>query len=374
MPTLEQAKKVHAKLLADEIEGEWKFLGGVLNKTEWRVNFPGGSWIQWVSAERADNVRGIRCDFVSVDEADDIDPEIFDAIIIPWFSELHSLRKVLISGTPRRGRHGLLWKAYKVWPETQPNHHAFHATGYDAPLLVDPGYLRDMESKMVPEIFKREWLCDFDSAEGLVYPMFNEEIHVVPAEPRGRYHEFIVGADFGFVDPTVILVCGIKGHGRDARIHVIEEFYRSGQTKSYWEEKVRYVLRKYPRERGVRWYPDSAEPQIIEEWRQLGARIEDVNKSIFEGICAVADRMIVKKDANGQEYTRFYVDPSCVNTIRELGMYRYKRDPRNKELLVDSPEDKNNHALDALRYAIFNRFGGPESVRIEYPDTAFKYG
>lgn len=370
MPTLEQAKKVHGKLLIDELEGTWKFLGGIVNKTDWRVAFPGGSWIQFVTAERAENARGIRCDIVTVDEADDVDPEKFESVIAPWFSEPHSLRIQIIAGTPRRGRYGLLWRAHHDWPQVYPDSHfSFHATGYDAPLLVDPDYLEKTKAITTPEIFKREWLCDFDSSEGLVYPMFSEQYHVRPADRRRPYSEILIGADHGWEDPGVLLAIGVDGSGREARLHVIEEVYKSGQSDSWWIETARQWVSKYP---GARWYADPSRPGLIEDWRRAGARIQDVNNDVADGVGAVGDRLIIRDTGNGSTYTRLYVDPSCKHTIREFGVYRRKRDPRNKERVLEDIQDRDNHAMDALRYAVMSRFGGPTRTRQEH--TSFAYG
>jgi tRNA(Met) C34 N-acetyltransferase TmcA len=128
MPTLEQAKKVHLKLLQDEIDeayGKWRHLGLKINKQDWRITAPGGSWIQWVTAERATNIRGMRCDLVCIDEADDVDIEVHEAIVDPWFSEHHSLGMTLIGGTPTRGRYGLLYKTHRHGIEAAPNHYSF---------------------------------------------------------------------------------------------------------------------------------------------------------------------------------------------------------------------------------------------------------
>jgi hypothetical protein len=60
------------------------------------------------------------------------------------------------------------------------------------------------------------------------------------------------------------------------------------------------------------------------------------------------------------------VDPRCVNTIAEYGMYRYpaapegvtlKRDPR------DEPVKLADHAMDATRYALHGELG--EAARTE---------
>ena len=44
------------------------------------------------------------------------------------------------------------------------------------------------------------------------------------------------------------------------------------------------------------------------------------------------------------------VHPRCVHTIDELTMYSYKSDPMTGDILPIL-EDKNNHVIDALRYA-----------------------
>ena len=371
MPTLEQARTVHSNLIQAELEGQWSFLGGKFNQNHHKVSFPGGSWIQIVTAENGDRgIRGIRCDFAALDEADDIDPELYDSVVQPWFSEPFSLKKVLIAGTPRRGRYGLLWRAHALWPKSEPNHYSFHATGYDAPLIVDPEYLESTRRKMAPEIFKREWLCDFDSAEGLVYSMFSEAFHIRPALPPKRYAEILVGADHGWEDPGVLLAVGVQGSGHEATAHVIEEVYKSGESDQWWRDQVQAWVRKYP---NAKWYPDPSRPGAIDDWRRLGARIQEVDNSIADGVGAVADRLVIRSQGEHQ-HARLYVDPRCENTIREFGLYRRKRDPRNKERVLEDIQDRNNHAMDALRYAILNRFGGPERKRIEYGDTEFTYG
>lgn len=45
------------------------------------------------------------------------------------------------------------------------------------------------------------------------------------------------------------------------------------------------------------------------------------------------------------------VHPRCKNVIQELRDYSYKIDPHTEEILSDL-EDKNNHTIDALRYAL----------------------
>lgn len=45
------------------------------------------------------------------------------------------------------------------------------------------------------------------------------------------------------------------------------------------------------------------------------------------------------------------VHPRCVHLIDELTMYRYKTDPLDDSKVLPILEDKDNHVIDALRYA-----------------------
>ncbi|COR36861.1 terminase large subunit [Streptococcus pneumoniae] len=47
---------------------------------------------------------------------------------------------------------------------------------------------------------------------------------------------------------------------------------------------------------------------------------------------------------------KIYVHPSCEHTIEELNTYTFDQD--NEGNWLNKPIDKNNHALDALRYSL----------------------
>lgn len=389
MPTLKQAKRVHGtpSTMLGELapRGEWGFLGGDVNRTDWRVRFPGGSWIQWVSAENANDNRGIRCDVVSVDEADDVPPEVFSAVVAPWFSEPWSLRQTLIGGTPRRGRYGLLWRAHRVWPEGEgdappvPRHYSFHATYLDAPSLVDPRTVEQERRRLrgTPAIFEREWLCNFDSGEGVVYPFFERDFHVREPNYGVPFDEVLVGVDHGFEDPGVFLVGGVLGSNADAIVHLLEEVYERHRESSWWDDKAVEIALKY-KARRQRWYADPSRPDRVASMRKairerapgVHATFDETDNGIEAGVAAVADRIAPRLHEDGSRSARLYVSPSCVNTLVEIGLYRRKRDPKNKDRILDDILDRDNHAMDGLRYMVVSRFGRRPAVRYEVQQPA----
>lgn len=371
MPTLEQARKVHEGPMLAELSDEWAFLGGRLNRQTWCVTFPGGSTIQWVTAERAKHTRGIRCDVVSIDECDDIPTETYDAIVGPWLSEPWSLGLKLLGGTPTRGRYGLLYRTHArgsgLLTDNDGNaftdHASFHATCYDFPSKWISAAEIERNRKSSPaELFSREWMCDFDAAEGLVYPDFSEDFHVRDPHPDTVWQQVIVGADWGYSDPAALLVLGIAGGGRDVTVHLLRETYVTGKTDSQIAEEARRIEVMYPR---AKWYGDPSRPQTIASLkREAGINIIAADNAIDDGIATVLDTLLIRTDDQERSWSQLYISPSCVNTRREFGLYRRKRDPRNRERVLDDIEDKNNHAMDALRYAIQSHFGGADrSIR-----------
>lgn len=404
MPTLEQFRKVHLPDFLYELESEWSFLGAGSgkgsNKTSLRFNFPGHSWVQVVSAEAAQGARGLRCDVLVGDEIDDVDPEVLEAISQAWFTEPHSLRITILGGTPKRGRYGILYAGHASWPNDPrlaATHHSVHATCYDAPRQVDRAYVEGtIRPKTRAGIFAREYLADFDAAEGLVYAMFRADFHVREADYGVPWSEILIGVDHGTSDPGVFLVIGVLGHGRDATLHVLEEVYQTDKDTTWWMDQAERLAREYARfPIRQRWYADASRPDRILDLRRrirekvpaLEARcsVEAGDNAIEAGVDAVADRLVLRlmtaegetlleadQTAEGElvnvkRYARLYVDPSCVNTISEFGLYKRKRDPRNTEHVLDDILDRDNHAMDALRYAVFTRFGGPDKRRHELP-------
>lgn len=374
MPTLEQAKKVHASLMVAELEGEWAWLGGKINRAEWKVTFPGGSQIQFATAERPQGLRGLRLDIASLDECDDIDVELYQAITIPWFSEHHSLRMLVASGTPTRGQYGLLWKlhAQGIGKELDSdsrrfeNQHSVHATCYDFPEHVSPIAIEESRRETTPALFRREWLCDFVSAEGLVYSVFDQDINVREAHPETVFSEFFIGVDHGFEDPGVFLCVGRIGSGADATYWVVDELCARHRTEEFWVDAAVSWASRYP---GARWYADPSMPARIvalsNAVREFGGQMDPALNPIEDGVNLVANLLIPRLGHDGVRRARLHISPTCTNLLEELGKYRRRRDPRNRERILDDIEDRWNHSADALRYALFSRLGGPKGGRIE---------
>jgi phage terminase large subunit len=167
--------------------------------------------------------------------------------------------------------------------------------------------------------------------------------------PEGAVHRF--GADWGFaIDPTVLVRCHIDGR----KLFVDREAFSVGceidRTPALFdtvEGARKWLIRA-----------DSARPETVSYMRRQGYRIT----SAIKGPGSLED---------GIEFLRSFdivVHPRCTNVINELTLYSYKTDPQTN-VILPLLEDKNNHTIDALRYALeeLRRSGWKPTDKAEPP-------
>jgi len=144
---------------------------------------------------------------------------------------------------------------------------------------------------------------------------------------------FRFGADWGFsVDPTVLVRAYIVGR----TLYVDHEAYAVGCEI----DNTPALFDKVPGSRRWTIRADSARPETVSYMQRKGFRIVPAVK----GPGSVED---------GIEFLKSYdivVHPRCLHTIDELTSYSFKVDPKTDEILPVL-DDKNNHVIDALRYA-----------------------
>lgn len=145
---------------------------------------------------------------------------------------------------------------------------------------------------------------------------------------------FRLGADWGFaIDPTVLIRCFIIGR----KLFVDYEAYKIGCEIT----DTPALFAAVPDARRWPITADSARPETISYMKRNGyPRIQSAAK----GAGSVED---------GIEWLKSFdliVHPRCKHTISELSAYRYKQDKLTGAVLPIF-EDKNNHLIDALRYA-----------------------
>lgn len=179
--------------------------------------------------------------------------------------------------------------------------------------------------------FEHIWLGKYRrNSEARVFKNWRVEAFDSPANV-----EYRLGGDFGFsIDPSCAVRCWIDGTqifvdyeawGLQIEITDLPSLFLTiPDAEKYWLTA------------------DSSRPETISHLRKNGfPRIAPALKgarSLEEGV----------------EFLKGYdliVHPRCQNVIDELTHYSYKTDPLTGQVL-GVLEDKNNHCIDALRYAV----------------------
>lgn len=188
----------------------------------------------------------------------------------------------------------------------------------------------EYDKRRDPDKYKHVWLGQYEAnSESRVFRNWTIEEFEAPAGAAFR-----LGADWGFaVDPSVLVRCYIDGK----RLYIDHEAYMVGCEIDMLPD----LFARVPE--SDKWFitADSARPETISYMRKHGyPRINSAikgAKSLEEGVEFLKSFDIV-------------VHPRCTHTIDELTMYSYKTDPLTG-VVMPLLADKDNHVIDALRYA-----------------------
>lgn len=281
--------------------------------------------------ESVETLRGQAFDFIVIDEI-----AMMRNFWVNWMEVLRPTltdRKgeVLFVSTPKGFNH---FYDLANLESKDADFKTFHFTSYDNPHLPKEEIDKSKE-QLTPDRFAQEYMADFRKSEGLVYKEFQRWRHVFKNPDKRTYVKTFGGVDFGFTNPCAVLT--IK-KDRQAIYWVTDEWYKTSQTDAQIAD---YVA-------ALQWdecYPDPESAAGIEELKRRGVNTREVVKnkdSIRNGINVV--RELFKTN-------RLRVHESCSNLIWELETYSYpERKPDHNE--EENPIKENDHALDALRYAL----------------------
>lgn len=152
--------------------------------------------------------------------------------------------------------------------------------------------------------------------------------------PLGTIYRF--GADFGYsTDPSTLVRLSIEGN----RVYIDYEAYMVGCEIVNLPD----LFATIPDSDKYFITADSSRPETISHLQKHGYPKTKASRkgkgSIAEGIAFLQGYDVV-------------IHPRCKHTIEEFKSYKWKIDPNTEEVIVGVPEDKDNHIIDPVRYAL----------------------
>jgi hypothetical protein len=201
--------------------------------------------------------------------------------------------------------------------------------------------------------FKQEIAADFTSFEGMIYPEFNDDIHVKEFDYNPAWSNWL-GMDFGYVDPFVALDIMIDPMDR---VYVWREYVES--YKSTFEHGHILLNRENPE--GYHVDAVAADPRGADEIATLAHLLGTIQANAIGwslGIESVKRQLKLRDDGT----PGLYIHPRCTTLIRQMKALR-ARVGREGHNAKEGQHDYDDHTPDALRYfhneyfVMGNRYG-----------------
>lgn len=255
---------------------------------------------------------------------------------------------ILMTSTP----YAMNWfytEVYKKWKEGNPNFEVIAWSSKDNPAFPLAEY-ENARTILPPQIFERRYNGKFTRMEGLVYPEFDEDRHVVDPFPIPSKGLIFGGMDFGRNNPNAI-VC-IWEDPETKVYYVYKEFYRS--------EVLLQEMASFLKSEGMAYVlADTQAAQLIAELQQFYQvrGVKEADKGIEVGIERIRTLLI-------EDRLKFFKNKTP-RTLDEIKHYHYANQTYEKNA-SDKPIAKDNHAMDALRYAFSRPLQGLYSGRTPF--------
>lgn len=221
-----------------------------------------------------------------------------------------------------------------------------HSSTYLGNRFIDDAYRQRMKRRKIvdPEGYRIYGLGEWGEISGLI--LHNWEVKDISQNPAD-YDDFAIGQDFGFNHANAILLLGWK----DGNIYILRELYGFEKDTVEWIAEANTA--GIPKKRQM--WCDSAEPDRIKMWKDAGFRARGVDKGGAAGSVKAQIEWLKgspdPKDKSKVIARKIFVHPSCVNTIKELQQWKWKKDERTGEYIAE-PVSVMDDAMAALRYGI----------------------
>ena len=284
-----------------------------------------GNLIEFISLDQPQKIRGRKRDVLYLNEANELFFEDWQQLIF------RTKGKVILDYNPSDAFH---WIYERIIPREDCD---FYQTTYkDNPFLEDAIVSEIERLRYTDEDYWRIYgLGERGSSRATIF-------QYTTGEQQGNLVAY--GLDFGFTnDPTSLVKVTKQGDS----LHFKEMIHSTGLTNPDISDK----LASLGLTRRDEIWADSAEPKSIEELHRMGWNVKPTAKgkdSIMAGIDILKRHKLV-------------VTSDSPNVIKELQNYKWQEDKNGN--LLNRPVDKYNHAIDAIRYATFNRLSRPNYGR-----------
>lgn len=304
-----------------------------IKESDMSITLPNGSEIIFVGLDNEEKLLSIAgITDVFIEEVYEVPKEIVDQLNLRMRGKAPN-QQIYMAFNPISAKH---WLYDFCEGSTRPESSIYsQSTFRDNPFLPDE-YVKALEDMYRTNPNKARVFCDGNwgaDVEGLVYKNhILSDFDINELIKQGL--EVRIGIDWGFVDPTTVVVSLFDKPKKE--IYIIGEYYKRGATLEEIKDGIIGL--------GIskqKMYCDGAEPDKVDYLRRNGFNAVSAKKgagSVKAGISFLQDMKIICHE-------------SCVNVAAELENYVYLKDKKTGQYIEDSYDHDFSHTMDALRYS-----------------------
>ena len=304
-----------------------------IKESDMSITLPNGSEIIFVGLDNEEKLLSIAgITDIFIEEVYEVPKEIVDQLNLRMRGKAPN-QQIYMAFNPISAKH---WLYDFCEGATRPESSIYsQSTFRDNPFLPDE-YVKALEDMYRTNPNKARVFCDGNwgaDVEGLVYKNhILSDFDINELIKQGL--EVRVGIDWGFVDPTTVVVSLFDKLKK--AIYIIGEYYKRGATLEEIKDGIIQL--------GIskqKMYCDGAEPDKVDYLRRNGFNAVSAKKgagSVKAGISFLQDMKIICHE-------------SCVNVAAELENYVYLKDKKTGQYIEDSYDHDFSHTMDALRYS-----------------------
>jgi phage terminase large subunit len=294
------------------------------NRTEHIYKFDNGSLIEFFSIDDAKKVRGRRRDIAYLNEANELSFDDFQQL------SLRTTECLFLDFNPSDDNHF-------IYDLLKDERSILIKSTYKDNIFLNKDLIIEIENLInVDENYYRIYaLGERPSVTARIYSHFKQYTD----EPETD--KIFYGADIGWVNKSSI----IEVKQVENKFYIKELLYKSGLTT---DEFIQEVKSKIDLTKII--YVDSARPDIIEQLKRNKINAKASDKQVKEGIDYIRSKEI-------------FIHYESVNLWNEYRGYMYKTIMGN---ISEEPIKINDHAIDAMRYAIYTNRSSVNIKRVGF--------
>lgn len=287
-----------------------------------------GNIIEFFAIDEPQKVRGRRRNILFINEANELTYEEFFQL------NIRTTHQVIIDFNPSDE---FLW----IYDLEERNDTVLNVTNYTHNPYLEAGLIEEIERlEAADEDYWRVYGMGLRGASREIIFTHWREVDELPG-----LGITVFGQDFGFNVPSAL----VKVEFFNGAVYADELLYKPKLITSDIAQEYERLTSRAEMNGYDTIYCDAAAADSIEELQRMGWNAHKAHKDVLEGI-------------NKLKSLPLFITRRSHNLIKEIRNYKWKIDKKTEKVL-DEPVKFNDHATDALRYAVYSYTARPRKQR-----------